>query len=134
MKIKVHFLIILCTIVNSLAAQIPDDEKLHFWGDIDGFINQQDKVTLNLVHTALTKYKPAIEEPIERKMAMLMLDGVLHEEKAADRPAVQNFLRERIDLEDIDNVLRIESKPNLTEEDVIDLGRVKGFYIKALID
>lgn len=74
------------------------NEKLHFWGDIDGFINQQDKITLDLVQDALTKYQPSLDEPLERKMAMLMLDGVLHEEKAASRPAVQKFLQERIGL------------------------------------
>jgi L-ascorbate metabolism protein UlaG (beta-lactamase superfamily) len=98
MKIKTCFLVALFTVLNSITAQIPHDEKLHFWGDIDGFINQQDKVTLNLVHEALEKYRPSLQEPKERKMAMLMLDGVLHEEKAAYRPAVQQFLRERIDL------------------------------------
>ncbi|MDL5513226.1 hypothetical protein QSE00_15480 [Arenibacter sp. M-2] len=39
-----------------------------------------------------------------------------------------------IDLEDIDNVLRIEATSNLLEEEVIDLVKVKGFYIKALSD
>ncbi len=85
-------------ILNSavLSGQNKDNEKLQWWGDIDGFINQQDKITLGLVKEALSKYPPSYEEPLERKMAMLMLDGVLHEEKAAYRPSVQNFLRERI--------------------------------------
>ena len=39
-----------------------------------------------------------------------------------------------IDLEDIDNVLRIEATSNLLEEEVIDLLKVNGFYIKALSD
>ena len=39
-----------------------------------------------------------------------------------------------IDLEDIDNVLRIEATTNLFEEDVIDLVKVKGFFIKTLSD
>ncbi len=86
-------------LVSTVSAQVNNsNEKLHFWGDIDGFINQQDKVTLYLVQDALTKYKPSLNEPLERRMAMLMLDGVLHEEKAASRPAVQKFLQERIDL------------------------------------
>ncbi len=37
-----------------------------------------------------------------------------------------------IDLEDIDNVLRIEAQPELTEEKVIRLVRPHGFYIEAL--
>lgn len=98
MKKITCILLLVCTLAHSISAQIPNDEKLHFWGDIDGFINQQDKVTLDLVHSALEKYVPALTEPLERKMAMLMLDGVLHEENAAHRPSVQKFLKERIEL------------------------------------
>ncbi|EZH73512.1 hypothetical protein ATO12_16375 [Aquimarina atlantica] len=39
-----------------------------------------------------------------------------------------------IDLEDIDNVLRIEATTNLSEGDVIDLVEIQGFYIKTLSD
>jgi len=71
-------------------------EKLHWWGDIDGFYNQQHKVTLDLVNQSLVKYPPALQEPLERKMAMLMLDGVMHEEAAVTRPAVQEYLQTRL--------------------------------------
>lgn len=37
-----------------------------------------------------------------------------------------------IDLEDIDNVLRIESTQNLSEQDVIGLVQIQGFYIRTL--
>ena len=73
-----------------------EQEKLHWWGDIDGFINQQHKTTLDLVEELLKKYPPDLNEPLERRTAMLMIDGVLHEEKAAHRPAVQAYLRSRI--------------------------------------
>ena len=39
-----------------------------------------------------------------------------------------------VDLEDIDNVLRIESTKNLSEQDVIGLVQTNGFYIKTLPD
>ncbi|GAA3569057.1 hypothetical protein [Snuella lapsa] len=45
-----------------------------------------------------------------------------------------DIIKWSIDLEDIDNVLRIEATANLLEEDVIDLVKVNGFYIKALPD
>lgn len=38
-----------------------------------------------------------------------------------------------VDLEDIDNVLRIEAKTNLTENTVIELVKEYGFQIKTLI-
>ncbi len=39
-----------------------------------------------------------------------------------------------IDLEDIDNVLRIEATAQNIEEDIIGLVREHGFYIKTLTD
>lgn len=45
-----------------------------------------------------------------------------------------DIIKWSIDLEDIDNVLRIEATKNLSEEEVIDLVKIKGFYIQALLD
>ncbi len=96
---KIVLLSLILLIAGGISiAQNTNDEKLDWWGDIDGFINQQDKITLDLVEEALAKYPPSLAEPLERRMAMLMLDGVLHEEQAAHRSSVQNFLHERITL------------------------------------
>ncbi|HPT21268.1 MAG TPA: hypothetical protein PLR88_04915 [Bacteroidales bacterium] len=89
--------IIQCSLFGQ-AQQKPDPEKrTDWWGDVDGYINQQDKGSLDLVVEALKAYPPSIEEPLTRKMAFLMLDNVLHEEKAAYRPAVQSFFRQQIE-------------------------------------
>lgn len=99
MKKNILIILVLLIASSNVIAQINgNDEKLDWWGDIDGFINQQDKITLNMVDEALAKYPPSLNEPLERRMAMLMLDGVLHEEKAAHRTSVQKFLQERITL------------------------------------
>jgi hypothetical protein len=45
-----------------------------------------------------------------------------------------DILKWSIDLEDIDNVLRIEATENLLEEELIDLVKIKGFHIKPLSD
>ncbi len=39
-----------------------------------------------------------------------------------------------IDIEDIDNVLRIEAAENLNESDVISLTNTQGFHCEALMD
>lgn len=39
-----------------------------------------------------------------------------------------------IDIEDIDNVLRIEATENLDESDVINLTSTRGFYCEVLND
>lgn len=43
-----------------------------------------------------------------------------------------DIIKWSVDLEDIDNVLRMEATKNLSEKDIIDLIQVKGFYIKKL--
>ncbi|WP_438425707.1 hypothetical protein [Aquimarina macrocephali] len=53
------------------------------------------------------------------------------------KPVLNNhsdIIKWSIDLEDIDNVLRIEATTNLSEVDVIDLVQVQGFFIKTLSD
>ncbi|NQX97535.1 MAG: hypothetical protein HRT73_06605 [Flavobacteriales bacterium] len=37
-----------------------------------------------------------------------------------------------VDIEDIDNVLRIEAADNLNESDIIDLIKTEGFYCESL--
>lgn len=67
------------------------DPNRNYWGDVDRFLNRQYEVTLNLVADALTRFPPQLPEPFIRRMAMLMLDGVLHEESAPELLPVQDF-------------------------------------------
>jgi len=68
----------------------------HYWGDVDGFLNRQAEVTLELVRMALVGFPPAFPEPLERRMALLMMDGVLHDVTAPERHAVQEFFHSRM--------------------------------------
>ncbi len=72
------------------------DTKTDWWGDVEGYLNQQAKVTLNLADEALLQSPPSLIEDLQRKMALVMIDNVMHEQKAPTRPAVQNFLKRRI--------------------------------------
>ncbi|MEM7040122.1 MAG: hypothetical protein AAF570_24330 [Bacteroidota bacterium] len=49
----------------------------------------------------------------------------------APHPAVQKWT---VDTEDIDNVLRVEARPGLTETDVLNMIRCRGFQGEALPD
>ncbi|MBT3268466.1 hypothetical protein HN371_15020 [Candidatus Poribacteria bacterium] len=62
----------------------------------NAFMEQQAAALLASVGDTLTRVPPALREPSERRLALLLLDGVLHEEEAATRAAVQAFHRERI--------------------------------------
>ncbi len=71
-------------------------DRFDWWGDVDGFLDAQARRSLDLANQILTKYPPQFPEPKERRMALYLLDGVLHEEKAPSRKPVQAFLRHRI--------------------------------------
>ena len=72
-------------------------DRNDWWGDQDGFLNAQARRTLDLVDRALIQHPPQLPEPLERKMALYMIDGVLHDVEAPKRPPVQEFLRMRIE-------------------------------------
>jgi L-ascorbate metabolism protein UlaG (beta-lactamase superfamily) len=72
-------------IVNSTM----DDEK-------NTYVTKQAGAMLNTADEALERVPPQLPEPVERKLALLILDGVLHEDLAASRPPVQEFLHKRI--------------------------------------
>lgn len=93
-KLALNLLFLSLAFINA-KSQDPDS-KTNWWGDIDGYINQQDKVTLDLVNEALKIYPPSVEESLSRKMTLIMIDNVMHEEKAPFRPAVQEFFHSRI--------------------------------------
>jgi hypothetical protein len=64
--------------------------------DENGFMERQAAALLNAVGDTLQRVPPALPEPPERKLALLLIDGVMHEEAAATRAAVQTFHRDRI--------------------------------------
>ena len=45
-----------------------------------------------------------------------------------------DIIKWSVDLEDIDNILRIEATTELKEKEVIDIIKEKGFYIQPLLD
>ncbi|MCP4708573.1 MAG: MBL fold metallo-hydrolase [Planctomycetes bacterium] len=67
------------------------DPLKNYWGDLPGFHNRQAQAGLDLVNEILVKYPPQIPEPLERRLALLMIDGIMHEENAAQHPSVQEF-------------------------------------------
>ena len=71
-------------------------DRFDWWDDVDGFLDAQGRRALDLADKMLTKYPPQVPEPMERRMAFYLLDGVLHELKAPNREPVQAFLRHRV--------------------------------------
>ena len=108
-NLKCLFLLILpfCTgLVIAQAAAVDEnpvtsrniDPMQTYWGDIDGFLNRQAQASLDVVQELLRQFPPSLDETLERQAAMMLLDNVLHDEKAPHRPSVQEFFHDRMNL------------------------------------
>jgi hypothetical protein len=69
----------------------------NYWGDTNRFLSEQAGAILAATQDTLSRLPPAISEPKERRMAMLLLDAVLHDQEAAKRTPVQQFYRARLE-------------------------------------
>jgi L-ascorbate metabolism protein UlaG (beta-lactamase superfamily) len=65
--------------------------------DDDAFLNRQAAALLADVAETLAKVKPCAPEPRERYLALRLLDAVLHDVYAPNRPAVQEFFHRRME-------------------------------------
>lgn len=65
--------------------------------DENAFMEAQAAALLGAAGDTFARVPPAAPEPPERRLALLLIDGVLHEEAAATRAAVHSFHRDRID-------------------------------------
>ena len=59
-------------------------------------LDAQAEALLTTIDATLQRHIPALPEPAERRLALLTLDAVLHDEHAPSRPPVQAFLERRI--------------------------------------
>jgi L-ascorbate metabolism protein UlaG (beta-lactamase superfamily) len=60
------------------------------------FLNQQALALLGLADQTLVQHPPQLPEPLERRLALHLLDGVLHDVYAPQRPPVIDFFHQRI--------------------------------------
>ncbi len=63
----------------------------------DAYMNRQAAAFLGEVTQTLRQFPPQHPEPRERQLGLLLLDAVLHDPHAAQRPPVQTFFRNRIE-------------------------------------
>lgn len=92
----ITLLVFALNVSGQIASPALRSEKTDWWGDIEGFLNRQSELSLGMASEALKTFPPSIEENLTRKMALMLIDNVLHEEKAPYLPAVQSFLNKRI--------------------------------------
>jgi L-ascorbate metabolism protein UlaG (beta-lactamase superfamily) len=63
----------------------------------DAYLTRQANAFLEQAQLTLSKLPPQYPEPRERFQALLLLDAVLHDVHAAQRPPVQQFFRSRME-------------------------------------
>ena len=63
----------------------------------DEMLNRQAEVLLKKANKALTDYPPGIPEPLERTLALYLLDCLFHDVYAPDRLPVQKFVQNRLE-------------------------------------
>ncbi|MBI5091375.1 MAG: MBL fold metallo-hydrolase [Candidatus Hydrogenedentes bacterium] len=62
----------------------------------NAYMNRQAKALLGAADETLKRIPPQWPEPAERRLSLLVMDGVLHDKYAQQRPAVQEFFHARI--------------------------------------
>jgi L-ascorbate metabolism protein UlaG (beta-lactamase superfamily) len=63
----------------------------------DAYLNRQAEALLAQVNKTLNGLPPRLPEPPERRLALLLLDAVLHDVYAPNRAPVQNFYHARVE-------------------------------------
>lgn len=87
---------LLCVLQGAFGQTAPSAaERLNWWDNIPGFLNQQHEHSLATVESLLDQNPPAPMTSPQRRAAFLLLDNVFHETDAAKRPAVQKFFINR---------------------------------------
>ena len=70
--------------------------SIHYRGRSEAYCVAQEEFTLELVDETLRANPAALPEPPARRLALQLLDHVLHEEPAPSKPALQAFHHRRI--------------------------------------
>lgn len=89
--------VLLLAVAEALGDAAPAPVAPYLNVEDDAFLNRQADALLAQVEQTFTSMPPQLPEPRERRLALLLLDAVLHEPFAPNRPAVQQFLHHRLE-------------------------------------
>ncbi len=82
------------------------------------FLNNQAEALLSQANEVFSNYPPSWPEPPARRSAFLLMDGVLHDEYAPQRPPVQDFFKTRMK----------EAIDEIEQTEIIDGARIWKLY------
>ncbi len=95
MKLHLLFLPLFLFWGSFAESAVPAETRASWRDAIPVLVNQQHQHTLAAVETLLERFPPEHAMSLERQAILLLLDNVLFEPEAADKPAVQAFFIER---------------------------------------
>jgi L-ascorbate metabolism protein UlaG (beta-lactamase superfamily) len=70
-------------------------DRSAFWGNEDAYLQKQAIPMFELADEALTENPPEVGAPMTRRLALYLLDAMLHETRYDDSEPFLNFLRSR---------------------------------------
>ena len=82
--------------LNAFCQEAKKEERTNWWGDTAGMLDMQAEKTFELINNVLDETPPRIPEPLNRRLALLSLDNLLHDEKGDDRSSLHRFFINRI--------------------------------------
>lgn len=97
-------LFVLSVCIPAADGPAPIDTRLT--AEQDATVNRLAQAMLDTASEVLLSTPPALPEAMERRLALHLIDGVLHDPQAAFRPPVQEFFKNRMDgaLNEIENL------------------------------
>ncbi|MBI2424144.1 MAG: hypothetical protein HYV27_15035 [Candidatus Hydrogenedentes bacterium] len=91
-------MILLCaTTWAEEGAPVPPVVDPRLTQDDDAYLNRQAQSLLATVDETLAAHPPVVPEPLERRLALAVMDGLLHDVYAPNRPPIQAFYQRRIE-------------------------------------
>jgi L-ascorbate metabolism protein UlaG (beta-lactamase superfamily) len=87
----------LCVCLGAFAEDAPAPIDPRLSADDDAYMNRQAEALLAEVDDTLGRVLPQLPEPAERRLALRVMDGVVHDAYVAARPAAQDFYHKRME-------------------------------------
>jgi L-ascorbate metabolism protein UlaG (beta-lactamase superfamily) len=90
---KLFYLTVISFIFSLLTSEKGKaQERLDYWGDGETYLQDQASLTFDMAYQLLAAYPPGINMGVERRFALLALDGLLHDTRLDNGVAFKSYL------------------------------------------
>ena len=76
-----------------ISERLPAQERLHYWGDGETYLQDQAALTFEMAYQILASHPPSIDIGLERKFALLALDVLLHDTRLDNGVAFKSYMQ-----------------------------------------